>query len=105
VMVTKRAFARKRAMASNNINEIKAIETMTTITMTTAKNTTMTMTMLAMMTKTTMKKTTTMVPWRRLALAGGSGGGQQRRQWRGVSVHIVLSKLNSGCCWLLARGR
>ncbi len=70
-----------------------------------AANTTTTTMTLKMMTKTTTKKAKTMVRWRRLAVAGGSRGGQrtQRRRW--LSVCIFLSKLDSGCCWLLARGQ
>jgi hypothetical protein len=95
-------IARKRVMARDNDNETTATETRTTTITTMATNTMMLTTML---TKTMMKKTSKMtittVQQRWLAVAGGSRGGQQRRRQRGVSVHIFLSKLNSGCSWLV----
>jgi hypothetical protein len=104
-MAMKRAITRKRAMASDDDNKTKATETRTMTTTTMAMNSTMTTMMLTMATKKRTKTTTTTVRWQRLVVAGGGGGGQQRRRWRGLSVYIFLSKLNSGCCWLLARGR
>jgi hypothetical protein len=53
-----------------------------------------------------MMKMAKMMVWRRqLAVAGGSGGGQQMWQLRGLSVNRFFFKLDSGCCWLLVRGR
>ncbi len=77
-MVTKRAIARKGAMASNNDNKTMATETTTTTTMTTATNATTTTTMQTMTMKTTTKGATTMV--RRQQLAAARGG------WRWLAV-------------------
>ncbi len=87
VMATKRAIARKRALVSTDDIKITLAETRTTTTTTIA--TQWRMMMLMMMTK-TMVKTTKMTV--------------RRRRW-GSSVHISISKLDSGCCWLLVRGR
>jgi hypothetical protein len=104
-MATKRAIARKRAMAIKVDNKTTAKETTMMTTTTMAMNTMMMTMTLLMMTKTTTKKEKTTVQQRQLAVAEGDRGGQQK-WWRwGLSVHIFLLKLDSWCCWLLARGR
>ncbi len=80
----------KRVMSSNNNNEKAATETATMIITTMATNTTTMTTTLTMMKKTMTKMATMTVRLQWLAVAGGSGGGQQRLRWRGLSVHIFM---------------
>ncbi len=98
------AMVTQRAMASNNDNKTMATET-TTMTKTKTALSTMTMMMTLMTTmKATTKTTITMVRRQWMAVAGGSGGGMKAAAV-GVECSYFSSKLNSGCCLLLARGR
>ncbi len=85
-MVMKRVIMRKRAMASNDDNEMTATEATSMTTTTMAINARMTSTTLMMMTKTTTK----MTPKR--WFVGGS--------WRWLAAHhpLVLRKATSLVC-------
>jgi hypothetical protein len=88
----------RRQQDYGNRDNNDAANTMTTMTTRT--------TVLTIMMKTMTKTDKTMVRQRwGLLVAGGGGEGNKRGSGGGVECSYFLSKLDSGCCWLLVRGR